>query len=208
MFRSIRKMAAAAMVFTMVLSSAAYADVIYAPGVVTGEASSDAVSAGPAGDDGAITVSPESVPSDTASGSGYLTIGGGDAITIGGGAADTVDAVTMEGPGGTPAEAVTIPQDTSITTAADLVPAGQDGVPFSGETSIPAGDGSVQVDPIIGYAPFVNAVMVLPSGIRTLGFNSNMDVFSSPEEGLTGLWARLEYGIGDCFYRVFTNEHG
>ena len=201
MLRSFKRVAAAAMAFSMVFCSAAYADVIFAPGVDTGVASTESVTVGPGGESGAITAAPESVSGDPVSaGSGYLTIGGGDAVTVGGG---TTDAITMEGPGGAAGGAVTIPQDSSATAAADLVPAGS-----SMDTAQPTGDGSVQVDPIIGYAPFVNAVMVLPSGIRTLGFNSNMDVFSSPEEGLTGLWARLEYGIGDCFYRVFTNEHG
>lgn len=179
MFKTLRKVTAAAAAISMIMSSAAYADVIIAPGVNVG-GSSQTISEGPGGAPAA------DVPVVVESG-------------------DAVDAITIEAPVSAASDsAVALPQDTSGSVPADLVPMGSTDV----STAAATGDGSVQVDPIIGYAPFVNAVMVLPSGVRTLGFNSMMDMFMSPEEGLTGLWARLEYGIGDCFYRVFTNEHG
>ncbi|MBQ9420560.1 MAG: hypothetical protein IJU30_02225, partial [Lachnospiraceae bacterium] len=172
MFKTLRKVTAAAAAISMIMSSAAYADVIVAPGVNVG-GSSQTISEGPGG-------APASEP----------------VVVDNSGA---VDAITVEAP-------VSAATDATSSVPADLTPVGVGSTDVS--TAAATGDGSVQVDPIIGYAPFVNAVMVLPSGVRTLGFNSMMDMFMSPEEGLTGLWARLEYGIGDCFYRVFTNEHG
>lgn len=123
------------------------------------------------------------------------------------------------GPSGSvvPAEGNTVPAAETLVPAAgsgQLVPMGNS-AGFGGGSSATgsyvgtdASSGKVETDPIIGYSPFVNFVMVLPSGIRTLGFTSDMDMFMSPEEGFTGLWGRLEYGIGDCYYRVYTEEHG
>ena len=202
MFRSFKKVTAAALIMSMVMGSAAYADVIYAPGS-EGETAAVQQAAGPGGPGGApaVTVLPEGVSEGT------VVVGGGSYVpqeTVA--AAEATDAVTVEGPGGSAGTEAVLPQDNSQSVPADLVPVSDGGQTQSAQPV--TGDGTVQVDPIIGYAPFVNAVMVLPSGIRTDGFTSNMDIFQSPEEGFTGLWARLEYGIGDCFYRVFTNEHG
>ena len=70
------------------------------------------------------------------------------------------------------------------------------------------GDGHVQADPVMGRVPAVHVQMLQTDGNLTAGFTTNMEAFSCPTDGFTGLKLRLEDGTGDVFYRVYTNEHG
>jgi len=77
---------------------------------------------------------------------------------------------------------------------------------YNGQTT--AGDGSVTADPILGLVPDVHVQMKTGDGNFTDGFTTNMGMFNSPMDGFCGLYCRLENGIGDVFYRVYTEEHG
>lgn len=68
--------------------------------------------------------------------------------------------------------------------------------------------GKVEADDILHLAPFVHAQLLKTDGQLTGGFTSNMEAFSTEGDGLAGLKMRLENGVGDIFYRVYTAEHG
>jgi len=77
---------------------------------------------------------------------------------------------------------------------------------YNGSTTLVSG--IVQPDPIFGLLPDVHVQMKTGDGNFTDGFTTNMELFNSPLEGFSGLYCRLENGIGDVFYRVYTEEHG
>lgn len=87
------------------------------------------------------------------------------------------------------------------------VSTGSSGPDFS-DLSLGKEAGAVQEDDILHLSPFVHAQLLLSNGQLTEGFTSNMDAFSSPEDGFCGLRLRLENGVGDIYYRVYTAEHG
>lgn len=68
--------------------------------------------------------------------------------------------------------------------------------------------GKVEADSILHLEPFVHAQLLKTDGQLTDGFTSNMNAYSAPGDGLSGLKMRLENGVGDIFYRVYTAEHG
>lgn len=67
-----------------------------------------------------------------------------------------------------------------------------------------------EVDPMTGnvYAPIVHGQLLCSTGNFTEGFTSNMGAFNSPEEGFVGVKFRLEYSIGDIYYRVYRDGIG
>ena len=87
-------------------------------------------------------------------------------------------------------------------------PAGETGNRTAYNASVSFEEGRVSVDPLIGLVPDVHAQMKTGDGNFTDGFTTNMQMFNSPMDGFCGLYCRLENGIGDVFYRVYTEEHG
>ncbi|MDO4487571.1 MAG: L,D-transpeptidase family protein [Eubacteriales bacterium] len=77
---------------------------------------------------------------------------------------------------------------------------------YNGSTSYE--QGRVVVDEILGVTPDLHVQFKTGDGNLTNGFTTTMDWFDSPLDGFSGLQARLEYTIGDVYYRVRTEEHG
>ena len=69
--------------------------------------------------------------------------------------------------------------------------------------------GQVSPDPVLGEMPELHAQLITPDGqLSVFGFTSNMDAFPSPQDGISGLKMRIGVGIGDIFYRVYSDQHG
>jgi len=86
--------------------------------------------------------------------------------------------------------------------------AGETGAAAGSTAVISGSTGPVTADPVLGLVPDVHVQMKTGDGNFTDGFTTNMDMFNSPLDGFCGLYCRLENGVGDVFYRVYTEEHG
>ena len=81
--------------------------------------------------------------------------------------------------------------------------------PDNTDLSLTAEAGSVGPDPVLGETPELHAQLITPDyQLSVFGFTTNMDFFPSPQDGMLGLKMRIGIGIGDVFYRVYTDEHG
>ena len=70
------------------------------------------------------------------------------------------------------------------------------------------GNGPVTEDPVLHLVPDVHVQMLQMDGNLTDGFTTNMDMFTSGTDGICGLKLRLEDGVGDVYYRVYTDQFG
>ena len=68
--------------------------------------------------------------------------------------------------------------------------------------------GPVTEDPVLHLVPDVHMQMLQMDGNLTDGFTTNMDMFTSGTDGICGLKLRLEDGVGDVYYRVYTDKFG
>ena len=68
--------------------------------------------------------------------------------------------------------------------------------------------GRVAPDPVLGQTFMLHGQMLTADGQLTTGFTTDTGVFSSPQDGFCGLKIRMDVGIGDVFYRVYTDQHG
>lgn len=75
-------------------------------------------------------------------------------------------------------------------------------------TDVSISPSAVTVDPITGNAPLLHGQYLLSSGNLTEGFTTNMGAYNSSEEGFVGIKFRMEYSIGDVYYRVYRDGMG
>ena len=120
--------------------------------------------------------------------------GTGSSQTVGPGQSDATS-----GPGYTPG----VP-DNSFTDAMLLASRGID----NSDLRLTQEAGSVGPDPVLGQVPETHGQLMQTNGMLSDGFTSNMGFFNSPTDGFSGLKLRINVGIGDIFYRVYTDEHG
>lgn len=184
---------------TLSVGFLSYANVIYAPGVIpstTSQSESDSYQ-GTGSDSAGISDTPaEAGESQYPSSGRYATFPASDQTTG-----------TESGPGDSVAD--TASQDTSTETAEGGLATGLTGDNLS-NTDITTSFSSTQVDSLTGYAyaPILHGQYLLSTGDLTEGFTSEMGAFDSPEEGFVGIKFRLEYSIGDVYYRVFRDGLG
>ncbi len=184
MIKKFKQAAVIAVAVSAALSTTAFADVIYAPGVNTqstagpvgGTAQSDS-STGTAQDTQTQTQGTQSQSTQSQSTQSQATVGTGVSNS----------GTNVIGPGGST-------QTQSSTTQAQSGNLGS------------AGQG-VEADPILGEAPIVNAALIQSDG-NTPTFSTDSAAGTAETDGFTGLWMCYDRAIGDVYYRVYTDAHG
>ena len=180
MVRIIKRAACAALAMSVVLSTTAFAAVIYAPGVKTDQEIGP-VSADTQQGSGEASQSTETqAQTQTAQSTGAQTQG----QTAQGGS--TAPAVI--GPGGT------VYQSKGTGTQAAKSNLGS------------AGQG-VEADPVLGETPIINAAMINFDG-TTPAFSNFTEASTATGDGFSGLWMCYDRAVGDVYYRVYTDAHG
>ncbi|MDO4962076.1 MAG: L,D-transpeptidase family protein, partial [Eubacteriales bacterium] len=202
MIRNIKRLAVAAAALSLALSSTAFANVIYAPGVSAGasagQASGDTqVGTAPSGSSAAQTAQPAAETAQ--SGTQYLQVGANGPT---GGSGSVIS--------NNQAGAATVPGSTTAVPGGTSAPGSAAGIPAAAQNA--SGGGSqgegVTVDPITGQAPLINAVMIDTNGNAEAPFSTNTGACTSTTDGFSGLWICYDRAIGDVYYRVYTNEYG
>ena len=120
----------------------------------------------------------------------------GTAVTV---PADQGQSDLTSGPGYTPGEPSNTFTDNQLSGSLG---------PDNSDLSLTSDVGSVKPDPVLGQMFETHGQLMQTNGMLSDGFTSNMDFFNSPTDGFSGLKLRINVGIGDIFYRVYTEEHG